>query len=52
MIERAAELLATAPLDRVTGRVCYSQEILLEYGWIDEGHGAGVDRPGSPYSQI
>ena len=52
MIERAAELLATAPLDRVTGRVCYSQEILLEFGWIDEGHGAGVDRPGSPYSQI
>ena len=34
---RAALLLATEPLDRVTGRVTYSQQILKEFGWIDDG---------------
>ena len=50
-IERAALYLATAPLDDVAGRVCYSQQILAEAGWIDEATGAGVDRPGSPYAE-
>ncbi len=49
---RAALLLATEPLDKVTGRVTYSQEILKEFGWIDQAKGTGVDRKGSGYSQI
>jgi len=52
MMAKAALLLATEPLDEVTGRVTYSQAILKEFGWIDEGRGTGVDRPGSGYSQI
>jgi len=49
---RAALLLATEPLDRVTGRVTYSQQILAEFGWIEKGRGLGIDVPGSGYSQI
>ncbi|HEY91202.1 MAG TPA: SDR family NAD(P)-dependent oxidoreductase [Dehalococcoidia bacterium] len=52
MMARAALLLASEPLDRVTGRVTYSQQILKEFGWITEAKGAGADRPGSGYSQI
>jgi citronellol/citronellal dehydrogenase len=52
MMARAALLLATEPLDKVTGRVTYSQEILKEFGWIAEGRGIGIDRKGSGYSQI
>lgn len=52
MMARAALLLVTAPLDKVTGRVTYSQAILKEFGWITEAKGVGVDRPGSGYSQI
>lgn len=49
---RAALLLATEPLDCVTGRVTYSQEILQEFGWIKDGKGPGIERKGSGYSQI
>jgi citronellol/citronellal dehydrogenase len=51
---RAALLLVTEPLDAVTGRVTYSQQILKEFGWIERAKGRGVDpdRPGSGYSQI
>ena len=52
LMARAALLLATEPLDKVTGRVTYSQEILKEFGWITEAKGTGVDRKGSGYSQI
>jgi NAD(P)-dependent dehydrogenase (short-subunit alcohol dehydrogenase family) len=54
LMAKAALLLATEPLDRVSGRVTYSQQILKEFGWITEGKGRGVDadRPGSGYSQI
>ncbi len=52
MMARAILLLASEPLDKVTGRVTYSQQILKEFGWIKEGRGAGVERPGSGYSQI
>lgn len=52
MMARATLLLATEPLDKVTGRVTYSQAILKEFGWITEGKGTGVDHPGSGYSQI
>ena len=49
---RAALLLASEPADKVNGRVCYSQEILKEFGWIDTAVGRGVDTLGSGYSQI
>ena len=54
VMARAALLLASEPLDKVTGRVCYSQQILREFGWVTEAKGRGVDpdRPGSGYSQI
>ena len=52
IMANAALLLATEPLDKVTGRVTYSQEILLEFGWIKEGHGLGIDRPGSGFSRM
>jgi citronellol/citronellal dehydrogenase len=52
LMARAALLLATEPLDRVTGRVTYSQQILKEFGWISEARGRGVDTPGSGHSQI
>ena len=45
-------LLATEPVDKVTGRVTYSQAILKEFGWITDGHGYGIDVRGSGYSEI
>jgi len=52
LMARAALLLATEPIDRVTGRVTYSQQILREFGWIDQARGRGVDTRGSGYSEI
>ena len=54
LMAKAALLLASEPLDDVTGRVTYSQQILKEYGWIDEAKGTGGPggRPGSGYSRI
>ncbi len=52
LMAKSSLLLASEPLDTVTGRVTYSQEILKEFGWIDEARGTGVDRKGSGYSQI
>ncbi len=49
---KAALLLATEPPVKVAGRVTYSQEILKEFGWIEEAQGTGIDRKGSGYSQI
>ncbi len=43
LLAKAALLLATEPLDRVTGRVTYSQQILKEFGWIPEATGTGID---------
>jgi NAD(P)-dependent dehydrogenase (short-subunit alcohol dehydrogenase family) len=51
LMARAALLLATEPCDKVTGRVCYSQQILKEFGWIETARGRGVDTPGSGYSR-
>lgn len=48
----AALVLATEPLDKVTGWVTYSQVVLKQYGKIKQGHGIGFDRKGSGYSQI
>ncbi|MCH7697564.1 MAG: SDR family NAD(P)-dependent oxidoreductase [Chloroflexi bacterium] len=55
LMAKATLLLATEPLDKVSGRVTYSQQILKEYGWIEEAQGTGVGdaaRVGSGYSQI
>ena len=51
---RATLLLATEPREKVSGRVTYSQQILKEFGWIDQAQGTGVGegRSGSGYSQI
>lgn len=54
LMAKAALLLASEPMEKVTGRVTYSQQILKEFGWITEGKGTGIDsdKPGSGYSQI
>ena len=55
IMAQAALLLATEPLDKGSGRVTYSQEILKEFGWDMGGKepaGTGVTSPGSGYSQI
>jgi len=52
LMAKAALLLATEPIERVSGRVTYSQQILKEFGWITDGRGRGVETPGSGYSQI
>ena len=52
LMAKAALLLVTEPLDKVTGRVTYSQQILQEFGWISGGKGTGIDGTGSGYSQI
>jgi NAD(P)-dependent dehydrogenase (short-subunit alcohol dehydrogenase family) len=52
LMAQAALLLATEPLDRVTGRVTYSQQILKELGWIAAARGRGVDTRGSGYSEV
>jgi citronellol/citronellal dehydrogenase len=51
LMARAVLLLASQPLDRVTGRVAYSQPLLHEFGLLDDPHGTGVERPGSGYSR-
>lgn len=53
LMAKAALLLASEPLERVTGRVTYSQQILKEFGWISEGRGTGVDPAmrGTGYSE-
>jgi citronellol/citronellal dehydrogenase len=43
LMARAVVLLATEPLDRVTGRVVYSQQLLHELGWLPDASGTGVD---------
>ena len=54
LMVKATLLLATEPVDKVTGRVCYSQPILKEFGWIDEAKGTGspVGDRGTGYSEI
>ena len=53
LMAKSALLLATEPLEKVSGRVTYSQEILCEFGWMTDGKGIGfADRKGSGYSQI
>ncbi len=52
LMAQAALVLATEPLDRVTGRVTYSQQLLKEFGWISDGRGRGIETRGSGYSDI
>ena len=54
LMAKASLLLATEPVEDVSGRVTYSQQILKEYGWIDEAQGTGTPagREGSGYSLI
>jgi citronellol/citronellal dehydrogenase len=57
LMAKSALLLATEPLDKVTGRVTYSQQILKEFNWDVDGYqyrGTGVDadRQGSGYSLV
>ena len=54
LMAKASLLLATEPLEEVSGRVTYSQQILKEYGWIDAAQGTGTPsgREGSGYSLI
>ena len=52
LMAKAVLLLATEPLDKVTGRVTYSQQILKEFGWLTDAHGRGVETRGSGYSEI
>jgi citronellol/citronellal dehydrogenase len=49
---RAALMLATEPADTVSGWVCYSQQVLVQYGQLDKGRGLGIDDPGSGYARI
>ena len=49
VIARAVLLLATEPLDAISGRVGYSQQLLREFGWADAGAGPGID-PAVPVS--
>jgi citronellol/citronellal dehydrogenase len=53
MMAKAALLLATLPVDKITGRVTYSQPILKEFGWIEDGVGPGLgDRPVRGYAAM
>ena len=52
LMARAALLLATEPALKINGRVTYSQQILKEFGWIEQGRGRGVDTRGSGYSEV
>ena len=51
LMARAALLLASEPCESISGRVTYSQELLVEYGWIEKGSGIGFERQGSGYSR-
>jgi citronellol/citronellal dehydrogenase len=52
LMARAALLLASEPPAKVNGRVTYSQQILKEFGWIENATGRGVSIRGSGYSLI
>jgi NAD(P)-dependent dehydrogenase (short-subunit alcohol dehydrogenase family) len=52
LMARAALLLASEPAIKVNGRVTYSQQILREFSWIEQGSGRGVDTRGSGYSEV
>src|ERR1700761_1052702 len=52
LMARAALLLASEDPAKTNGRVSYSQQILKEFGWIEEAKGRGVTIRGSGYSLV
>jgi citronellol/citronellal dehydrogenase len=52
LMARAVLVLASEPAAKVNGRVTYSQQILQEYGLIEQATGRGVTIRGSGYSQV
>ena len=52
LMAKAALLLASEGADKVNGRVTYSQQILKEFGWIEQAAGRGVTIRGSGFSEI
>ena len=52
LMAKAVLLLATEPLEKVSGRVTYSQMVLKEFGLLPKARGHGVDDRGSGFSQI
>jgi citronellol/citronellal dehydrogenase len=52
LMAQAALLLASEPVEKVSGRVTYSQQLLKEFGWITHAKGRGVTTRGSGYSEI
>ena len=56
LMAQAALLLASEPLEKVSGRVTYSQQVLDEFGWMPTGTAKGTGLPGqrrgSGYSEI
>jgi citronellol/citronellal dehydrogenase len=52
LMARAALLLASEAPAKVNGRVTYSQQILKEFGWIEDAKGRGVTIRGSGYSLV
>jgi citronellol/citronellal dehydrogenase len=54
LMAAAALLLVTEPVEKITGRVTYSQQILKEYGLLNDAKGTGInpDKMGSGYSKI
>src|SRR5262249_7098854 len=52
-MSEAALILVSEPVEKITGRVTYSQELLKEYGLLThEGRGIGFALKGSGYSLI
>jgi citronellol/citronellal dehydrogenase len=51
LMARAVLLLASEPAAKMNGRVTYSQQILKEFGWIEDAKGRGVTTRGSGYSE-
>jgi citronellol/citronellal dehydrogenase len=52
LMARAVLLLASSSAAKVNGRVTYSQQILKEFGWIEDAKGRGVTTRGSGYSEL
>jgi NAD(P)-dependent dehydrogenase (short-subunit alcohol dehydrogenase family) len=52
LMAQASLLLASEGAGKVNGRVTYSQQILGEFGWIENPVGRGIDTAGSGYSQV
>ncbi|MBT5664334.1 MAG: SDR family NAD(P)-dependent oxidoreductase [Rhodospirillaceae bacterium] len=52
LMAQAALLLASEPAGKLNGRVTYDQQILEEFGWIENAVGRGVDTDGSGYSKV